>query len=58
MVTSAAVLVIQEGMYTLKSLEKQIEKGNDDDGINITIQIEEQWILLIKMFKPKCSKNA
>ena len=37
--TSATVLVIQEGIYTLKSLEKQIQKGNDTDGINIKIRV-------------------
>ena len=45
--TSATVLVIQKGIYTLKSLEKQIQKGNDTDGIDIKIQVEEQRILLI-----------
>ena len=45
--TSATVLVIPKGIYTLKSLEKQIKKGNDTDGINIKIQVEEQRILLI-----------
>ena len=45
--TSATVLVIQERIYNLKSLEKQIQKGNDDDGINIKIQVEEQRILLL-----------
>ena len=45
--TSATVLVIPKGLYTLKSLEKQIKKGNDADGINIKIQVEEQRILLI-----------
>ena len=45
--TSATVLVIPKGIYTLKSLEKQIQKGNDTDGINIKIQVEEQRIFLI-----------
>ena len=45
--TSATVLIIPKGIYTLKSLEKQIKKGNDIDGINIKIQMENQRILLI-----------
>ena len=45
--TSATVLIIPKGIYTIKSLEKQIKKGNDIDGINIKIQMENQRILLI-----------
>ena len=45
--TSAIVLIIPKGIYTLKSLKKQIQKGNDIDGINIKIQMENQRILLI-----------
>ena len=45
--TSATVLVIQEVIYTLKSLEKKFKKGNDTDGIDIKLQVEEQRILLI-----------